>query len=119
MRVRVKDSVGAFGEEVAVGYLVEAGYTVIERNWRCDAGEIDIIGRDRNRVVVIEVKTRRGFDFGSGLEAVTPAKGTRLRRLAMRYVESTGETDRPPRIDVVAVHLVAGDVRIEHVRGAF
>lgn len=117
--MRVKDSVGAHGENVAVAHLVQDGFEVIDRNWRCSAGEVDIVAVDAGTVVVVEVKTRRGFGFGTGLEAVTRDKGARLRRLALHYLEASGRSGWPLRIDVVAVHYVDGDVHVEHVRGAF
>lgn len=119
MHVRVKDTVGIHGENVAAAHLERAGFEVIARNWRCEAGEVDIVALDHDTVVVVEVKTRRGFDFGSGLEAVTWEKGARLRRLAVRYLEASGRAGAPVRIDVVAVHHVSGRIHVEHVRGAF
>lgn len=117
--MRVKDRVGSFGEGVAAAYLENAGFEVIHRNWRCDVGELDIVAVDAGTIVAVEVKTRRGYGYGTGLEAVTSEKGARLRRLALRYLESSGRSGSPVRVDVVAVHWVRGDVDVEHVRGAF
>jgi putative endonuclease len=115
--MRAKDAVGAYGERVAVRFLVEAGLVVLERNWRCPIGEIDIVARDGRCLVVCEVKTRSSAAFGHPLEAVSPAKAARLRKLAMAWVEAHGV--RPPeiRIDLVAVLRSAqGPAEVSHLR---
>ena len=78
--MRAKDALGRYGEDVAARHLAEAGLVVLERNWRCREGEIDIVARDGDVLVVCEVKTRRDTAYGSPLEAVTPRKAARLRR---------------------------------------
>ena len=80
--MRAKDGLGRYGEDVAARHLVEQGIIVLDRNWRCELGEIDIVGRDGDVLVVCEVKTRSGTSFGTPLEAVTRTKAARLRRLA-------------------------------------
>ena len=72
--MRAKDALGRYGEDVAARHLIEQGIVVLERNWRCDAGEIDIVGRDGQVLVICEVKTRRGTGYGTPIEAVTPRK---------------------------------------------
>lgn len=120
--MRVKDKIGQYGEQVAVRYLQREGFVILARNWRCEVGEIDIVALDGATVVVCEVKTRSGFGFGSGLEAVTREKIARLRRLALRWLAEAGRAGSPIRIDVVAVHRRRTQPRteplIEHVRGA-
>jgi len=71
---RVARAVGDYGEQVACAHLTDAGLEVLERNWRCDQGELDIVARDGDTLVFCEVKTRRSDRFGSPLEAVTRAK---------------------------------------------
>ena len=98
--MRAKDALGAYGERVAAAHLVAAGMTVLDRNWRCPIGEIDIVARDGDVLVVCEVKTRRGDGFGHPLEAVTARKAARLRRLAARLDRRAagapaGRADRP------------------------
>ncbi|WP_053206823.1 YraN family protein [Jiangella muralis] len=117
--MRLKDSVGVYGERVAVAYLQETGFVVLARNWRCDIGEIDIVALDGATVVVCEVKTRSALGFGSGLEAVTPRKLARLHRLARRWRDETGRATTDLRVDVIAVHCrPAGEPQVVHVRGA-
>jgi putative endonuclease len=117
VRMRAKDAVGAYGERVAERFLVEAGLVVLERNWRCPLGEIDIVARDGQCLVVCEVKTRSSAAFGHPLEAVSAAKAARLRRLALAWVEARGVRPREIRIDLVAVLRSAqGPAEINHLR---
>ena len=116
--MRAKDAVGSYGEDVAARALVEAGMTVLARNWRCDAGEIDIVARDGDALVVCEVKTRSSLRFGSPFEAVTPAKAARLRRLAARWINDSGVHPDVVRFDVVGVvRRAQGAAEVEHRRG--
>jgi putative endonuclease len=117
-----RSAVGRYGEDVAVRHLTENGMEVLARNWRCDLGEIDVVARDGSTMVVCEVKTRRGLDYGTPLEAVTARKMVRLRRLAVRWVaEWVAESgEHPPeiRIDVVSVLVRRqGGAMVEHLRG--
>ncbi|WP_062377215.1 YraN family protein [Demequina pelophila] len=113
----VKDAVGRFGEEYAARRLVEQGWTLLDRNWRCEHGEIDLVGLDGGALVVVEVKTRRSEACGGALEAVTPAKVARLRRLAGAWLEAQPRAFPSVRIDVAAVTLPRrGDPSVEFVR---
>jgi len=115
-----KDELGRRGEDVAAEYVEAQGMRVLERNWRCREGEIDVVALDGGDVVVVEVKTRTGTGFGHALEAVTPAKLARLRRLAAAWCrEHPSATERGLRIDVVGITVerCAGHERIDHVRG--
>ncbi len=102
--MRATDGLGAHGEQIAERHLSAAGFFILERNWRCSAGEIDIVARDGDVLVVCEVKTRSGATFGSPLEAVTPAKARRLRRLAlMRLARENAWRPAAIRVDVVGI----------------
>jgi len=116
--MRASDALGSYGEQVAVTHLLGRGMTVLARNWRCELGELDIVARDGDTLVVCEVKTRAGTGFGSPHEAVTAAKAARLHRLAERWIDDHGV--RPPevRIDVIAVlRPRRGAATLEHVQG--
>src|SRR5256885_4101972 len=76
---RAKDAVGAYGERVAVRYLVDQGMVLLDRNWRCRSGELDAVLREGDTVVFAEIKTRRSGRFGTPAEAVVPAKVRRVR----------------------------------------
>ena len=116
--VRAKDALGRYGEDVAARHLLSEGFVVLDRNWRCDVGEIDIVARAGDTLVVCEVKTRSGTGFGSPLEAVTRSKAARLRRLAACWLGSHDVHPRQIRIDVVGVLGGRGGPIVEHVRGA-
>jgi putative endonuclease len=119
--VGAKSAIGAYGERVAVEHLQDAGYEIVDRNWRCDIGEIDVVAFDGATVVVCEVKTRSGLGYGSGLEAVTGEKAARLRRLGRRWLAATGAPSWVGlRFDVIAVHRGrSGPPEVIHLRGAF
>ncbi|MEU3276691.1 YraN family protein [Streptomyces antibioticus] len=117
---RARSALGRYGEGLAARRLADAGMTVLARNWRCGrTGEIDIVARDGDVLVVCEVKTRRGDSFEHPLAAVTPEKAQRLRDLARGWIHAHGGA--PPggvRVDVVGVILPPrGAPAVEHVRG--
>lgn len=113
-----RSAVGRYGEDVAVRHLERAGMQIVERNWRCDLGEIDVVARDDGALVICEVKARRGLDYGTPLEAVTVRKLARLRRLATRWVAESAEHPASVRIDVVSVLVRRrGAAVVEHLRG--
>ncbi|MFJ9739767.1 YraN family protein [Streptomyces sp. NPDC101166] len=115
-----RGALGRYGEELAARRLAGAGMAILGRNWRCGrAGEIDIVARDGDVLVVCEVKTRRDGGFQHPMAAVTPDKARRLRCLAERWIHAHGGA--PPggvRIDLVGVVLPRrGAAVVEHVRG--
>lgn len=117
--MRAEDGVGRYGEQVAVEHLLAAGYRVLDRNWRCRWGELDVVAVDGACLVAVEVKTRRSTSAGHPLDAVPPAKVARLRRLTTAWLQA--HRDRwwdDVRIDVVAVlRPPRGPALVEHVRG--
>lgn len=96
---------GQWGENVAAVHLEAAGYQIVERNWRCRGGEIDLVARDGEAMVFVEVKTRRGRDFGAPEEALTPHKARKLLELGQQYMVDHDLDDIDWRIDLVAVEL--------------
>jgi len=115
----VANAVGAYGERLAARYLEDCGMQILDRNWRCDQGEVDIVALDGTCLVIVEVKTRRSLVFGSPAEAVTVAKASRLRRLAACWLaghRSLVDSVCDIRIDVVGVLRPAqGPAQIEHL----
>ncbi|MCZ2859871.1 YraN family protein [Blastococcus sp. VKM Ac-2987] len=111
---------GARGERIAVAFLTDTGLRVLDRNWRCREGELDVVARDRDALVFCEVKTRRGTGYGHPVEAVTPAKQRRLRVLAQRWLAAHDEHAPEVRFDVVGV-LVRPErpALVTHLRAAF
>ena len=115
-----KQAVGAYGEQVAVRHLENAGYAVLARNWRCRAGELDVVATRDGVVVFVEVKTRRSATYGPPSVAVTPAKAERIRALAQEWLAASRLGAVPQRYDVISVFRpLAGPALVEHVEGAF
>jgi putative endonuclease len=109
---------GRRGEDLAAVHLTGRGLVVLDRNWRCDAGEIDLVLRDGEVLVVCEVKTRTSTDYGDPLEAVDQRKVDRLRRLAARWLRVHDCHPEDIRIDMVGVLAPPGrPAEIEHVAG--
>ncbi len=114
---RTARAIGERGEQLAVDHLCAHGVQIVERNWRCDLGEIDIVGIDGDTLVFYEVKTRRSTRFGSPVEAVTAAKANRLRRLAGRWLHEHAQAAPLVRVDVLGLTMSGRSVHVEHVRG--
>ena len=113
-----RHDIGRMGEDHAEEYLRSAGWDVVHRNWRCSEGEIDIIAKDGDTLVVVEVKTRRSHVFGPPQLAVTSRKMARLRTLAGVYLGAQEERFRHIRIDVIAITMPPGaPAHIEHLVG--
>ncbi|WP_125132126.1 YraN family protein [Microbacterium sp. 10M-3C3] len=113
-----KDDLGRAGEERAARYLSGRGYEILDRNWRCPQGEIDIVAVDGRRLVVAEVKTRRSDRFGHPLEAVDRRKAQRLWRLAMAWIRAHPEQARGRMLRLDAIAIVGDDPAmgaLEHV----
>ncbi|GAA3166701.1 YraN family protein [Streptomyces ramulosus] len=110
---------GRYGEDLAVRRLTASGMCILDRNWRCRDGEIDIVATDADALVICEVKTRRAGAYEHPMAAVRPDKTRRLRLLAERWMERHGGP--PPggvRIDVIGILLPArGAPVVEHIRG--
>jgi|SRR5215469_12321371 len=114
--MNAKDVLGQHGEQLAASFLAEAGLTVVDRNWRCKEGEIDIVAVDGRTLVICEVKTRSGVRFGTPIEAITRQKAFRLRKLAVLWVRAHGLIFDQIRIDIVGVlRGPSGEFTIEHV----
>lgn len=117
--MNARGALGRYGEDLAARLLTDAGMAVIERNWRCRAGEVDIVARDGEALVFCEVKTRRSGAFEHPMAAVTPVKADRLRRLAEIWLERHGgPPDGGVRIDLIGVIVPwRGAPVTEHARG--
>ena len=110
-----RQGLGRTGERLAAEELARQGYSIIERNFRCRHGEIDLIAEEGNDLVFIEVKTRRGDAYGLPEEAVTLRKQQKIVQVATYYLDLHACSERAWRIDVVAVQLSASG-RFEEIR---
>jgi putative endonuclease len=121
--MKVRDGrrdLGRWGELVAATHLEAKGYAIVERNWRCRLGEIDLVAQSGDTLVFVEVKTRRGRDFGMPEEGVTLRKSQKLLAIGQQYVFDHALEDVNWRIDLVAVELDKSGklLRCEHVENA-
>jgi putative endonuclease len=113
-----RSALGQYGETVAERHLTGQGMVLLDRNWRCDEGELDLVLRDGAVLVACEVKTRSDTSHGTPHEAVGPAKLDRLRRLVERWVADRGLNPPEVRIDLVAVmRPIKGAAVVDHVKG--
>ena len=119
--MRVKDAVGRFGEDLAARHLQDEGMSILERNWRCARGELDIIAVDGSELVFVEVKTRSTAAFGEPAEALTPDKAARIHVLAGHWrAERWRGPRRRSRFDLVSViRLGPSGPVLDHLRDAF
>ena len=110
---------GRRGEDVAAAYVAGLGYRLVVRNFRCRAGEIDLVALDGDTIVFVEVRSRTGSGRGTPLESVDGRKQAQVGRVARYFLAAHGWHERSARFDVVGVRLDADPPTVEHVRGAF
>jgi len=114
-----RSRLGAQGERIATAHLEARGFSIEARNYRTRFGEVDLVARDGEETVFVEVKTRRSRAFGPPEESVTPRKRARIVRAASQYLAERGLAEQPWRVDVVAITLREnGPAEINHVRSA-
>ncbi|MDR2197057.1 MAG: YraN family protein [Coriobacteriales bacterium] len=115
-----RQRLGKQGEDIACAHLQREGINIIERNWRCAAGEVDIIAREGDDIVFIEVKTRSNLDRGLPEDAVTATKRNRYERIAMYYLSEKSPPTSRLRFDVIAILSANGQqALLRHHRDAF
>lgn len=118
--MRAKDALGRYGEQVAARHLQAAGLTILDRNWRCSDGELDIVATDGAVLVVCEVKTRSSTAFGDPCEAVNWNKSQRIRRLTAQWLTANESSWAEIRFDVVSVvRQASGAALVRHLPDAF
>jgi putative endonuclease len=110
---------GQEGERLAERYLQKKGYKLVERNYRCAVGELDLIVLDRRVVVFVEVKTRTGHGFGSPLEAVEFRKQRKMIQAAQFFLSAKGLQQREARFDVIGISWTGREPVVEHIENAF
>jgi putative endonuclease len=119
MKDMSKISTGKDGEQIAVAYLKKKGYRICETNFRCPLGEIDIIAREKDELVFIEVKTRKSNKLGYPEQAVGTRKQIKLSHLALWYLQKEKLTDANARFDVIAITLLPEGNEIKLIKNAF
>ncbi len=118
----IRKRTGNQGEEIATSFLIRCGYHVLERNFRCKGGEVDIIARDPvdTSLVFVEVKTRRNLTYGLPQLAVTPFKQRQISKAALTWLSKNRLHDQNARFDVIAILLDGNGLHtVEHIRNAF
>jgi len=113
---------GKLGEDTAIRYLKDLSYQILVTNFRCKLGEIDIIAKDREVVVFIEVRTRTSGVFGPAYNSVTYPKQQQVKKVALYYISENNLVNTQFRFDVIGIHLpeIRGEKpRIDHIQNAF
>lgn len=113
-----KQEIGQNGENIAGNYLENEGYVIVERNFRCKQGEIDIIAIDKREIVFIEVKTRRNNKYGNPAEAVDNIKQKHIRKASKWYVHINNLYNYFIRFDVIEIYFKKNSYRINHIKQA-
>lgn len=113
-----KKELGNLGENIACEYIEKRGYKIIERNFRCYNGEIDIIAKDKDELVFIEVKTRTGDKYGQPIEAVDINKTKHIYRSAEYYVYKNNIKDIPIRLDIIEILIIKNKIKIRYIKKA-
>jgi putative endonuclease len=119
LRASVATRSGNEWERASAAYLAGRGYHILERNFRCRGGEVDLIALDGATLVFVEVKMRRSFARGAPIEAVTPIKQSRVRKAAHVYLAYSGQVFTRVRFDVICVMKSGKNTDITHLKAAF
>ena len=110
---------GTAGEDLVVDFLQKKGYRILQRNYRFEHGEIDIVAEDGNVLVFVEVKARRSKEYGEPEDAVTPRKREKIRSTANGYLFENKIDDKECRFDVIAIDYQQNKTEIRHLIDAF
>ena len=114
-----KQQFGKKGESLAARHLKRSGYRIIEKNFRTKQGEIDIIAKDKDTIVFVEVKSRKNDRFGNPKWAITPRKQRKISMVALEYLKATQQINVKARFDVVSINRAQESRRIELIKNAF
>ncbi len=116
MRIHIKKELGNIGEQIAEEYLAKKKYQILKRNFYCRQGEIDIIAKDKNEIVFIEVKTRINNNFGEPAEAVNRTKQIHMYKSARYFLYKLNLLDMLIRFDVIEVLIANGKFKVKHIK---
>ena len=115
----IKKEIGNFGEKIAEQYLKPKGYIILDKNFECRQGEIDIIALDKKEIVFVEVKTRRSNKYGTPSEAVNKIKQKHMLQTIKYYLYIRNLTEEFIRIDVIEVYIKDNEYKVNHIKQAF
>ena len=115
----IKKEIGNFGEKIAEQYLKQKGYIILDKNFECRQGEIDIIALDKKEIVFVEVKTRRSNKYGTPSEAVNKIKQKHMFQSIKYYLYIRNLTEEFIRIDVIEVYIKDNEYKVNHIKQAF
>lgn len=110
--------IGKLGEDIATQYLEKIGYQIIERNFQCKVGEIDIIAKDKDEIVFVEVKSRKVLSYGKPADAVNSVKKKHIYRTAQYYLLIHNQLEAYTRIDVIEIYLNREKYKLNHIKQA-
>jgi len=116
---KAKIVLGREGERIAERFLTKKGYKLVERNYRCAAGELDLIVLDQRVIVFVEVKTRTGMGYGTALEAVEARKQRKMIYAAQFFLNAKKLSQREARFDVIGISWPGTEPQVEHIENAF
>jgi putative endonuclease len=116
---RERITLGKLGEDLARERLKDLGYRILKTNYRCSLGEVDVVARDGDVLVFIEIKTRKNESLGQIKEAVNRRKQSKLSKVALAYLKSNNLWGSKARFDVVSIRLIDGKKEIEIIKNAF
>ncbi len=115
-----KKQIGSLGEKYAADYLISCGYIILAKNFSAKCGEIDIIARLEKTVAFVEVKTRKGIDFGTAAQSVNYKKQQKIIKTAQAYIICNKAEAFSYRFDIIEVYYnFSGQYRLNHIKGAF
>lgn len=115
----IKQEIGKLGEDTATNYLIEKGYIILDRNFECRQGEIDIIAKDKEEIVFVEVKTRTSNKYGTPSEAVNRIKQKHMLQSIRYYLYIKNLSQEFIRIDVIEVYVKDSELKVNHIKQAF
>ena len=119
MKDKTKITTGKEGEKIAADFLKKSGYRIIDKNFRCPLGEIDIVAREKGAIVFVEVKTRKSSELGYPEEAEGVRKQKKMSQLAMWYLQKKKIIDISARFDVIAITMLSSGNEIKLFKNAF
>lgn len=120
MRLYNSGLIGAQAERLAQSYLITQGFTLIQQNYRCFHGEIDLVMQDKNDIVFVEVRKRSNTQYGNAIESITESKVKKLNKAAMHFLQLKQWLYKVnSRFDIVAIHTIAGETQLEWIKNAF